>query len=54
MFIVPRRDLREKLAQVPDPRACQGRRHALTATPSTPLAALPKSNRLRRHVPEIL
>ena len=31
MFISPRRDLREYLAQVPDPRGCKGRRHVFTA-----------------------
>jgi virginiamycin A acetyltransferase len=31
VFTSPRRDLREYLAQVPDPRGCKGRRHVFTA-----------------------
>ena len=31
MFTAPRRDLRDYLAQVPDPRGCKGRRHVFTA-----------------------
>jgi DDE_Tnp_1-associated/Transposase DDE domain len=32
VLAIPRRDLRQYLAQVPDPRGCKGRRHDFTAT----------------------
>lgn len=40
MFIAPRRDLREYLAQVPDPRGCKGRRHDFTATLTAVVCAM--------------
>lgn len=40
MFTAPRRDLREYLAQVPDPRGCKGRRHVLTATLTAVVCAI--------------
>lgn len=40
MFTAPRRDLREYLAQVPDPRGCKGRRHVFTATLTAVVCAL--------------
>lgn len=40
MFTAPRRDLRDYLAQVPDPRGLQGRRHVLTATLTAVVCAL--------------
>lgn len=40
MFAVPRRDLREYLAQVPDPRGRKGKRHAFTATLTAVVCAI--------------
>jgi len=40
MFTAPRRDLREYLAQVPDPRGCKGRRHVFTATLTAVVCAI--------------
>ena len=40
MFTAPRRDLRDYLAQVPDPRGLQGRRHVFTATLTAVVCAL--------------
>lgn len=45
MFTAPRRDLREYLAQVPDPRGCKGRRHVLTATLTAVVCAIFQSCR---------
>ena len=40
MFAAPRRDLREYLAQVPDPRGRQGKRHDFTATLTAVICAI--------------
>jgi hypothetical protein len=40
MFAAPRRDLREYLAQVPDPRGRKGKRHAFTATLTAVVCAM--------------
>jgi len=40
VFTAPRRDLREYLAQVPDPRGLQGRRHVWTATLTAVVCAI--------------
>lgn len=40
MFVAPRRDLREYLAQVPDPRGRKGKRHAFTATLTAVICAM--------------
>jgi hypothetical protein len=40
VFTAPRRDLRQYLSQVPDPRGLQGRRHDLTATLTAVVCAL--------------
>lgn len=40
MFAAPRRDLREYLAQVPDPRGRKGKRHVFTATLTAVVCAM--------------
>lgn len=40
MFTAPRWDLRQYLAQVPDPRGCKGRRHVFTATLTAVVCAI--------------
>lgn len=40
MFAAPRRDLRAYLAQVPDPRGRQGKRHVFTATLTAVICAI--------------
>jgi len=40
MFAAPRRDLREYLAQVPDPRGRKGKRHVFTATLTAVICAM--------------
>ena len=40
MLTIPRRDLREYLTQVPDPRGCKGRRHVFTATLTAVVCAI--------------
>ncbi len=40
MFAAPRRDLREYLAQVPDPRGRKGKRHVFTATLTAVICAI--------------
>lgn len=40
MLRSPRRDLRQYLAQVPDPRGCKGRRHVFTATLTAVVCAI--------------
>ncbi len=40
MFTAPRRGLRDYVAQVPDPRGCQGRRQVLTATLTAVVCAI--------------
>jgi hypothetical protein len=45
MFAAPRRDLREYLAQVPDPRGRKGKRHVFTATLTAVICAMLQSCR---------
>ena len=40
VLTVPRRDLREYLAQVPDPRGRKGRRHVFAATLTATVCAI--------------
>ena len=40
MFAAPRRDLRQYLAQVPDPRGRKGKRHVFTATLTAVICAM--------------
>ena len=40
MFAAPRRDLREYLARVPDPRGRQGKRHVFSATLTAVVCAM--------------